>query len=400
MNQKSDSIQYSTIGILSIAHLLNDMYANFLPQMLPFLVVATGFTATRAAILVSAFTISSSFVQPFIGYYLDRQGKRWLVHVGTIWMAALLSLTGIVHNYYLLVTLSALAGLGTAAFHPQASTMVNVVSGSHKAVLLSIFVAFGNVGFALSPLLLIPLFHAYGLGVTIYTIVPGIFVAVLLLLFAPHNDALRGNAPSLPEVLSSLRQAARELSAITLVIAIRAMAYTGMLTILPLYFKAEKLSTIAAGHLLFIMLFTGALGGVVGGFISDYYGRKRLVVGSLLLATPLFFAFLYSHGTLSTVFLGLAGAALMSNFSVTVVAAQEAIPNNKSLAAGISMGFAGGLGGLLVVLVGKIADLYSLHTAVVVLFLLPVLAGLIGLLMKSRASAYAQRVGDPRPAER
>jgi len=78
MNNKNQ-IKYPSIGILSLAHMLNDMYSNYLPQMLPFLVVLTpGFTATKAAILVSAFTITSSLVQPLFGYFLDRQGKRWL----------------------------------------------------------------------------------------------------------------------------------------------------------------------------------------------------------------------------------------------------------------------------------------------------------------------------------
>ncbi|MDA8226165.1 MAG: MFS transporter [Desulfitobacterium hafniense] len=383
-------IQYSTIGILSLAHLLNDLYSNYWPA---FLLVATGLSATQAALLVSAFTISSSFVQPLFGYYLDRQGKRWLVYAGTLWMAVLLSLTGLVQNYALLVLLAAFAGLGTAAFHPQASTMVTVISGDRKAVLLSGFIAFGNIGFALSPLLLVPLFERFGLQATVYTVIPGIFVAILLLFFAPRNDVL-GNAmsPTLGQAIQAMRSAAKELLAITGVIALRALAYTGMLAILPLYFKSENISSIAGSQLLFIMLFVGAIGGVIGGFISDMYGRKLLIVSSLLLATPLFFGFLYTEGMISTIFLALGGASLMSSFSVTVVAAQEAIPNNKSLAAGLTMGFAGGIGNLFVVLIGHIGDIYGLQTAITILFLLPIAGALVGLMMKNRPAARNQRM--------
>lgn len=385
-------IQFSRIGVLSLAHMLNDLYSNYLPQMLPFLVVLhPDFSATRAAILISAFTITSSFLQPLFGYFLDRQGKRWLVYVGTLWMAVMLSLTGITHNYWLQVLLAGLAGFGTAAFHPQASTMVNVLSGDRKAVILSGFVAFGNFGFALGPLLLVPLFEAYGLKATLVTVIPGILVALLLYFFSPHKSLLLGSAPALSDVVCSLRRAAQELVAIVSVIAVRSLAYTGLLTMLPLYFKSQDLSNIAASHLVTLMLFAGAFGGVLGGYISDLYGRKQLIVGSLVLSTPLFFAFLYTDGALSTVFLALAGAALLSSFSVTVVAAQEAIPDNKALAAGLTMGFAGGIGGLAVILIGRIADAWGLAAAINVLFVLPAVAGFIALFMKSRPAARMQR---------
>ena len=389
---KNSQIQFPQIGVLSFAHLLNDMYSNYLPQMLPFLIaVNSGFTATRAAILVSAFTVTSSLIQPVFGFFLDRQGKRWLVHVGTLWMAVMLSMTGLVHSYILLVILAGLAGLGTAAFHPQASTMVNVLSGDHKAVLLSAFVAFGNMGFALSPLLLVPLFQTYGLRASVVTVIPGIIVAVLLLFFAPKNNLLNGSNTPLPVVIASLKAASRELGAIIGVIAVRSLAYTGLLTLLPLYFKSENFSNIAASHLVTIMLAAGAIGGVTGGYISDLYGRKRLIVGSLIVATPLFFCFLNTSGVLSTVCLALAGASLLSSFSVTVVAAQEAIPDNKALAAGLTMGLAGGLGGFAVIFLGRIADIWGLPQAISVIFLLPIIAGLIGLFMKSRPTARSKR---------
>jgi FSR family fosmidomycin resistance protein-like MFS transporter len=380
--------QYTTIGVLSLAHMLNDLYSNYLPQMLLFLVVINpDFTATRAAVLISAFTISSSMAQPFFGFFLDRKGKRWLVYIGTLWMAIMLSLTGIVHSYTALVTLAALAGLGTAAFHPQASTMVNILSGNRKALLLSAFVAFGNMGFALGPLILIPLFQTFGLGVTPFTVIPGVLVAVLLIFFTPNDSLITPNTLSFAEVFHSIRLAARELVAIISVIAIRSLAFTGLLTFLPLYFKSKNLSNISVGYMVTTMLFSGVFGGILGGYLSDNYGRKPLIVFSLLISTPLLFAFFLSDGALRIVFMILAGAALLSSLSVTVVAAQEAIPDNKAFAAGLSMGFAGGIGGLAVILIGHIADTWGLPTALSVTFMLPFLSGLLALFMKSRPAA-------------
>lgn len=387
--------RFPALAVLSISHMFNDMYSNFLPQMLPFLVVVMpGFGATQAAVLVSVFTMASSFAQPAFGLLFDGHGRRWIFNLGTVWMAVLLSLTGIAHGSYpVLVILAALAGLGTAAFHPRASSLVNITAGDRKAVLLSAFVAFGNIGFALGPLVLIPFFQAYGLRAATYAVIPGLIVGLLLLFLAPRSELSAGAPPRISEVVASLKSAAGELGVLITLIAIRSVAYTGMLALLPLYFKSRQLSDTATSHLLTIMLASGAMGGIIGGLISDRYGRKQLIVGSLVAATPLFFGFMLTHGALSMVLLGFAGAALMSNFSVTVVAAQEVIPGNKALAAGLSMGFAGGLGALAVILVGGLADVAGVATAIHLLFLLPLVAGLLGLLMKNRSADRTRRIG-------
>lgn len=382
-NIRPDSINYPGIGVISLAHIFNDMYSNYLPALLPFLALSLGINATKAAILVSVFSMTSYFVQPFFGYFLDKQGIRWFVHIGTLWMAALLSLTGLINSFPLLIIIVGLAGLGTAAFHPQASTMVSVISGQRKAVLLSFFIACGNIGFALSLLVLPPFFNTFGLQSTIYTVIPGIIVALLLYLFAPKAEYLKGTSSSIKNVLSSIYTASKELLIIVSVISIRTLAYFGLLTIFPLYFSTKTL-LITWNNLMFIMLFCGAIGGIIGGYLSDRFGRKKLIASSLIVTTPLFFGFFYTSGLISTILLALAGASLLSSFSVTVVAAQETIPHNKSLASGISMGFSQGLGSLAIIPIGRIGDLYGLSTSIAILFSLPLIAGLLALLMNSK----------------
>jgi FSR family fosmidomycin resistance protein-like MFS transporter len=139
------------------------------------------------------------------------------------------------------------------------------------------------------------------------------------------------------------------------------------------------------------MLFTGAFGGIAGGFISDRWGRKPLIAGSLVLATPLFLGFLATQGALSLVFLALAGAALLSSFSVTTVAAQEAIPEHRALAAGLSLGFANGLGALAVIFIGRLGDLWGLSSAIVLLVSLPFAAGLLALFLKAHPGYAAAK---------
>lgn len=66
----------SSIGILSIARFINDIYGNFIPQLLPFLIAGGIVTVTTGATLVGAFTITSSIAQPIFGYLVDQRGSR------------------------------------------------------------------------------------------------------------------------------------------------------------------------------------------------------------------------------------------------------------------------------------------------------------------------------------
>ena len=367
------------ITSLSFAHLINDWYMNYIQTLLPFLVIS-GLQVSRAAFLISAFTVTSSLLQPVFGYMVDKKNQRWMVYVGTVWMAVLMSLLGVIQNYGLLLAVAALAGLGTAAFHPQASALVSAVSGNKKGFFQSCFTAAGNIGWALTPLMVVPFVQKYGLSKTPLFMVPGIFAAILLWFSAPRL-AVREKFSSLP-LLPILKESWRELSKLVVVVAFRSLAYFGLIAFLPLYLHKVNISLITGSRLLFVMLFSGAMGGILEGFLSDRIGRKPVIAGSLIMASPLFYLFLNTSGMLSYVLLAMAGAALLASFSVTVVVAQEIISKNAAMASGLMLGFGIGVGGLGVGLVGILADHLGLVFSVNLLIWLPLLAGLFALLMK------------------
>lgn len=368
---------------ICLAHMFNDWYMNYLQTLLPFL-VAAGLRVSKGAFLISAFTITSSLLQPVSGYLVDQKAQRWLVYAGTLWMAGLLGLVGVVGSYALLVLIVTLAGLGTAAFHPQASSMVNGVSGHKKGLFQAIFVTSGNIGWSLTPLMIVPIVQSYGLELTPLFALPGVLVAVLLWFTAPK---LGGGRTSDPQSLrTTLRSAGPELAKVVMVVACRSLAYFSLVAFLPLYLQNKNMSLVTGGRLLFIMLFTGALGGLVGGFLSDLFGRKTVIVTSLVVSSPLFFLFLNSGGLSSYVFLAGAGGSLLASFSVTIVVAQELLSKTAALAAGLMLGFGIGIGGLGVGLVGLLAEWIRIDHAVRIIIWLPLLAGILGLSLKREKS--------------
>ncbi|HZW83265.1 MAG TPA: MFS transporter [Candidatus Deferrimicrobium sp.] len=378
---------WGSFSVLAVAHMINDMYSNFLPQLLPVLTLTQGFSVHAGATLVAAFTISSSLLQPLFGYLVDQKGQRWLVFVGTLWMSLLLGTIGFISNYNLLIVTAAIAGLGSAAFHPQAAAMVGELGYNRKGLILAMFTAAGNIGLALSPLILLQLFHVYGTKITWVAVFPGLLGAILLYFFSPRSERKQNKSGGLRPVFKALRKSAGELSKLMVIVAIRSLVHTGLMTLLPLYLLAKNFSPQSTGNLLFATLAMGALGGVIGGIISDKYGRKVLIIGSLALASVFFWGFLNTGELVSFIMLVLGGMALLSSFSVTVAAAQEIIPESKALASGLSLGFAIGIGGLAVSPVGKYADLYGVDAAVHLVFILPIFAAILAVFLKDQVGA-------------
>jgi MFS transporter, FSR family, fosmidomycin resistance protein len=373
---------------ISLAHLLNDWYMNYIQTLLPFL-IAAGMPVSRGAFLVSAFTITSSMLQPVSGYLVDQKNQRWLVYAGTLWMAVLLSLVGVLQNYALLILAVSLAGLGTAAFHPQASAMVTAMSGRRKGFSQAFFITFGNIGWALTPLVVVPFTLKYGMESTLLFALPGMLVALLLWFTAPNVTSETPRVPP-PHLWTTIRSVWTELSKVVLVVSVRSLTTVSLVAFLPLYLQHKNIPLVHGSRMLSLMLFMGALGGLLGGHLSDRFGRKSVIVGSLILTGPLFHLFLGASEPLSYFLLAGAGAALAASFSVTVVVAQEVIPKNAAMATGLMLGFGMGVGGLGVGLMGLMVEYAGIERAIHLLIWLPLPAGIIGLSLRSDAAAIKE----------
>ena len=375
----TSTIRKDIVYSISLAHMLNDWYMNLIPILTPFL-VAAGFGIQEVSFAISAFTITSSLSQPVVGYMVDRKNQSWMIYVGTAWLAVLLSCIGLTHSYTALITIAALSGLGAAAFHPQASAMVSAAGGTKKGVCQAVFGASGNLGWALTPLFVIPLVERYGLAVTPYFVIPGLFVTVLLA-FKAQRQPPKEQKDSIP-LLDALKPSWKELSKLIAIIALRTLTYSGLVAFLPLYLQQKGITVSSSAHLLFILLCAGAVGGLVGGYLSDRFGKTLVIFVSLALSPMFFYLFLQAGPVLRPLVFGLAGATLLSSFSPIVVLAQELLSKQAAMASGFSLGFGIGVGGLGVGLVGMVIEQLGLFFAIHLLICLPFAAALVALTLK------------------
>jgi FSR family fosmidomycin resistance protein-like MFS transporter len=247
---------------------------------------------------------------------------------------------------------------------------------------MSFFSAGGNLGSAIGPIIAAGLLGWFQLRGTLAMVVPCLLTAAAVYAWRHElvTPVLRGAPKTKPE---SAPVPWKRLSVLCLLITLRSWASSGLVIFLPLLLHEEGVSLPVTARVLFVFLFCGALGGLLGGHLSDRVGRMQIIATSLLLFPFLMALALLTGGPLGWIILALAGMALLGSYSVTVVFAQEMLPGNLGVASGLTFGLSFGAGGVGVALSGIMADLFGLLPSVWMLLVLPGIAGLLALSLAS-----------------
>ena len=132
--------------------------------------------------------------------------------------------------------------------------------------------------------------------------------------------------------------------------------------------------------MLFVFLAAVAAGTFLGGPLTDRFGAKFVIWGSILGVLP--FTLLLPHlGLAGTIVNSIAiGLVISSAFSAMVVYAQELTPGNVGAVAGLFFGLSFGLGGIGAALLGIVADRTSIGFVYQICAFLPAI-GLLGALL-------------------
>ncbi len=381
MSTQTRTFNLKILLILSVGHLVTDIYQGSLPTALPFLKEKLGLSYTMAGLIMLAANVTSSVIQPLFGHLSDRKEKAFLLPLGCLCAGVGLSLVSLPSNYPMVLVLVMISGLGVAAFHPEGYKTAHFFTGDKMATGMSVFSVGGNLGFALGPIISLFIITHFGFD---YMPLMVIFSLMFLCLLFFKRKVIADAKPDDQEKGKKKEQIPKEvyfsLFFVIAAVVMRSWTQFGLMTYIPFYYidylKGEPLY---AGTLVSVFLLGGVVGTIFGSIVADRFGHKRYLIASMLLSSLLFPLIFVAEGFVLFIALGVVGMVLISTFTVTIVMAQQLLPKNLGVASGLMVGFAIGTGGLGVTILGVIADHFGAPVALKSIMVLPVLGLLVSL---------------------
>ena len=375
------------LGACALAHLINDLIQAVLPSIYPMLKANYGLSFAQVGLITLTFQLTASLLQPWIGYHTDRHPKPWLLPAGMVCTLIGILMLAFVGSFPAILLAAGLVGVGSSTFHPETSRVARLASGGRFGLAQSTFQVGGNTGSALGPLLAAAIIIPYGQGHVAWFGLFAVFAIMVLYglirwysnhisLFKLKQGGKATHGLSKGRVTFAL--------VILAVLVFSKYFYMSSLTSYFTFYLIEKFHLSVASSQMYLFLFLGAVavGTFAGGPIGDKIGRKKVIWFSILGAAPFTLALPYVDLFWTAVLSVVIGFILASAFSAIVVFAQELVPGNVGMIAGIFFGLMFGFSGIGAALLGLLADNHGIEYVYTLCSFLP-LVGILTILLPS-----------------
>ncbi|MBL7982828.1 MAG: MFS transporter [Flavobacteriales bacterium] len=372
---------YPVLFAIAFSHLLNDTVQALIPAIYPLVKASYQLSYAQIGLITLTFQTTASILQPLVGHWTDKRPRPFALVGGMGSTLVGLLVLSQASSLPMILAAVALVGIGSSIFHPEASRMAFTASGGKRSLSQSVFQLGGNAGSALGPLLAAAVIVPFGQAtVGWFVMLPLVAMLVLWRVGQWYLRVMairqrRSPAASGPVRSALPRRKVVLIIATLLLLIFSKQFYVASMTSYYTFYLIGRfgLSVQEAQVQLFIFLFAAAIGTLLGGFLGDRIGYKRIVWASILGAAPFTLALPHADLFWTGVLAFMAGFILASAFSAILVYAQLLIPGRVGLVSGLFFGFAFGMAGLGSALLGRLADATDIDTVFRVCSFLPLL---------------------------
>lgn len=358
----TEGTAYTILFVIGTCHLLNDMIQSVIPALYPLLKEKFGFTFAQIGLITLVFQTTSSVLQPFVGQYADRHPQPYSLALGMCFTLSGMIALAFSPGFIPILLSVALVGCGTAVFHPEASRVAQMASGGKKSLAQSIFQVGGNGGSAAGPLLTALIVIPYGQHAVGWFAVAALLASVLLVRvggwYKQRLDTMKKHAVNKSDMCRLPKKTVRMALWILVLMIFSKYFFNACMTSYFTFYLMEKfgIGMQQSQYCLFAYLAAFAIGTLLGGFMGDRYGRKYVILFSILGAAPFTLAMPYLDFGWTMVMAVISGLIIASAFAAIVVYATDLMPDKIGMIAGIFFGLMFGLGGIGSAFFGWMAD--------------------------------------------
>ena len=360
--QPTKDEEFKTGEVITIVsgHFIHDTFSAFLAPLLPVLITKLSLSLTLAGSL-QIFVQLPALLNPFIGYLADRVSLRYFIILAPAITASLMSMIGLAPNYTILAIMLFVSGISVACFHAPAPAMISRISGNQIGKGMSFFMAGGELGRTFGPLLVAWAVSTWTLEGMYPVMVVGWVASFILYLRLREIPARTEKPQNVREMLPTIKRLFLPLLGIVIP---RAFLLIPIQVYLPTLMRFEEGATlIGAGLSLTIWELAGVGGALLGGTLSDHFGRRAVLLVSLTLSPFLTLLFLASDGVTLIIVLLAHGFISLSTNPVLMAITQEHMPNNRAVANGLFISLAFLIRPLTALTIGFLGDTFGLSTA-------------------------------------
>ncbi|MGM8211557.1 MFS transporter [Virgibacillus sp. W0430] len=382
---------YSILVIIGLCHLLNDSLQAVIPAMFPILEISLGLTFTQLGLIAFTLNMVASVMQPVVGMYTDKRPMPYALPIGlTSSMFGMLGLA-LAPNFWTILISVIFIGIGSATFHPEGSRVAFLAAGTRRGLAQSIYQVGGNSGQALAPLItaliLVPLGQFGAIWFTLIAFLAVLFLIYIAKWYAQQTAIVSKNKKQQQRDYKNKNTVSRAIKSAVIVLIFIVFArswYHSAISNFYAFYAIDgyNLSIAQSQLYIFTFLLTGAAGTFLGGPLADRFGKRTIIIISLLAPAPLAIVLPFAGPVMAIVLLGLIGFLLLSSFSVAVVYAQELIPGKIGTMSGLIIGLAFGMGAVGSVALGSFIDWIGLTPTMIAISFLPLL-GVLSFLLPS-----------------
>ena len=383
--KKRSKTYFLLLLILSTSHLLNDLMQSLIPASYPLLKEKYALSFIQIGLISLTFQISGALLQPVVGLITDRKAAPYSPVIGMVFTFSGLISLAFAQNYQIILISVVLIGIGSSIFHPEATRMARYAAGNRQGFAQGIFQVGGQTGGALGPIFAAIILVPWGLS-SLSIFATFALLAMILLVWIGSKQREISIEFSKNQKDKKNKNELKILSPFTIFFSLSILIflvftknfYTESFRSFYTFYLIEHfgLSIQASQLMLFIFLFSAALGVLIGGIIGDKIGRYWIIMISILGPLPLTLILPHADLFWTGILTILINLIMASAFASILIYSIDLLPNRIGFMGGLFYGLNFGLGGIAAGFLGLLTEEYGIETTYLICSFMP-FAGLI-----------------------